>query len=283
MALLDEARALLGPPRRRLAPEGEDLAAHLRPRRGRRSPGPVPDAAADGRPALSVRLDDGGRRHRPVHRDMGAGVVVAGRRTPPGPPGLAAGRADRQLPHTKRDHGDGRPDPRAGGAGHASPRSGAHDRASAADHPGRGAGRVDAWRGAGRADGRVGTRRAGRLRRTGWSGHGGGDRSAHLLDPVASALDDAGLRFGRVGDGALDEQVTLLAIEDAKGLEFDSVMVVEPARIVRETARPAGPLRRLHPGHPAVVHRSRRGAPAAGGGGRPERPDPSIACPADPG
>ena len=54
---------------------------------------------------------------------------------------------------------------------------------------------------------------------------------------MAAALDDAGLRFGQVGDGALDEQVTLLAIEDAKGLEFDSVVVVEPARIIRETAQ----------------------------------------------
>ena len=56
-----------------------------------------------------------------------------------------------------------------------------------------------------------------------------------LLDPVAAALDASGLPYGRVGDGALDEQVTLLAIEDAKGLEFDSVVVVEPARIIRET------------------------------------------------
>jgi DNA helicase IV len=56
-----------------------------------------------------------------------------------------------------------------------------------------------------------------------------------LLEAVASAFEEAGLRFGRVGEGALDEQVSLLAIEDAKGLEFDSVVVVEPARIVRET------------------------------------------------
>jgi DNA helicase IV len=56
-----------------------------------------------------------------------------------------------------------------------------------------------------------------------------------LLDAVAEALDDAGLHFGRVGAGALDEQVTLLSIEDAKGLEFDSVTVVEPARIAEET------------------------------------------------
>ena len=58
-----------------------------------------------------------------------------------------------------------------------------------------------------------------------------------LLEAVASALDGAGLPFGQVGGGALDEQVTLLTIEDAKGLEFDSVVVVEPARIVRETAQ----------------------------------------------
>jgi DNA helicase IV len=58
-----------------------------------------------------------------------------------------------------------------------------------------------------------------------------------LLDAVGVALDASGVRYGRVGAGALDEQVTLLTIEDAKGLEFDSVIVVEPARIVRETAQ----------------------------------------------
>jgi superfamily I DNA/RNA helicase len=56
-----------------------------------------------------------------------------------------------------------------------------------------------------------------------------------LLDPVASALSAAGITFGRVGERALDERVTLLTIEDAKGLEFDAVTVVEPARIVQET------------------------------------------------
>ena len=56
-----------------------------------------------------------------------------------------------------------------------------------------------------------------------------------LLDPVAAASTDAGIPFGRVGDRALDERVTLLTIEDAKGLEFDAVIVVEPARIAQET------------------------------------------------
>ena len=56
-----------------------------------------------------------------------------------------------------------------------------------------------------------------------------------LLDAVAAALTAGGIPFGSVGDRALDERVTLLAIENAKGLEFDSVTVVEPARIAQET------------------------------------------------
>ena len=56
-----------------------------------------------------------------------------------------------------------------------------------------------------------------------------------LADPVAMAMSDAGIPFGRVGDRALDERVSLLTIEDAKGLEFDDVIVVEPARIAQET------------------------------------------------
>jgi hypothetical protein len=55
-----------------------------------------------------------------------------------------------------------------------------------------------------------------------------------LVAPVARALAQVGVDVGRVGDGALDERVTLLTIEDAKGLEFDAVTVVEPARIVAE-------------------------------------------------
>jgi DNA helicase IV len=58
-----------------------------------------------------------------------------------------------------------------------------------------------------------------------------------LFNPVAQALDSSHLPYGYVGRGALDETVTLLTIEDAKGLEFDSVTVVEPARIVKETAQ----------------------------------------------
>jgi DNA helicase IV len=58
-----------------------------------------------------------------------------------------------------------------------------------------------------------------------------------LFDLVAGALDERAVRFGGLGSGsaALDEPVTLLTITDAKGLEFDAVVVVEPARIVRES------------------------------------------------
>ena len=58
-----------------------------------------------------------------------------------------------------------------------------------------------------------------------------------LLDAMASALDSSDIRWGGVGRGALDETVSLLTVEDAKGLEFDSVTVVEPHRIVSEAAQ----------------------------------------------
>jgi DNA helicase IV len=55
---------------------------------------------------------------------------------------------------------------------------------------------------------------------------------ASLYSEARSGLVEAGIAFGEVGAGALDMQVSLLALPDAKGLEFDSVVVVEPARIV---------------------------------------------------
>ncbi|MGH9054737.1 MAG: HelD family protein [Acidimicrobiales bacterium] len=55
-----------------------------------------------------------------------------------------------------------------------------------------------------------------------------------LVEPVAGAIEAAGVPVGRAGSGALDEQVTLLTIDDAKGLEFDSVVVVEPERVAQE-------------------------------------------------
>ena len=67
--LLDEALELLGPRPRH---KDDGRGPHLRPHRGRRGPGPVPDAAARAGPALAERLDDDRRRHRAVHRRVGA-------------------------------------------------------------------------------------------------------------------------------------------------------------------------------------------------------------------
>jgi DNA helicase IV len=58
-----------------------------------------------------------------------------------------------------------------------------------------------------------------------------------LLLALADALEADGVPFGRVGHGALDSDLTLLSVEDAKGLEFDSVVVVEPVRMAAESAR----------------------------------------------
>jgi hypothetical protein len=58
---------------------------------------------------------------------------------------------------------------------------------------------------------------------------------AALLAEVRSALAGEGIVGGEVGAGALDTQVSLLALGDAKGLEFDSVVVVEPAGIVAQS------------------------------------------------
>ena len=56
-----------------------------------------------------------------------------------------------------------------------------------------------------------------------------------LAGPVAEALTAAGLEFGMAGRDALEQRLSLLSIDDAKGLEFDSVTVVEPAQIVDES------------------------------------------------
>lgn len=59
-----------------------------------------------------------------------------------------------------------------------------------------------------------------------------------LLAPAKAALEAGGVSFGEVGSGALDSRVSLLSLADAKGLEFDSVIVVEPALIA--TSGPHG-------------------------------------------
>ncbi len=59
--------------------------------------------------------------------------------------------------------------------------------------------------------------------------------ASSLLRPVAEHLAAAGVVFGEAAAGALDAPVSLLSVADAKGLEFDVVVVVEPKRIVAES------------------------------------------------
>ncbi len=56
-----------------------------------------------------------------------------------------------------------------------------------------------------------------------------------LLPTMIQAFERSGLAYGTAGKDALDEQFTILTVDDAKGLEFDAVAVVEPARMVGES------------------------------------------------
>ncbi|HUR50383.1 MAG TPA: ATP-binding domain-containing protein [Acidimicrobiales bacterium] len=58
-----------------------------------------------------------------------------------------------------------------------------------------------------------------------------------LLGSVEEALRAAGVVFGEPDRGGLDETVTLVPVEVCKGLEFDSIVVVEPAAVVEESAQ----------------------------------------------
>jgi len=79
-----------------------------------------------------------------------------------------------------------------------------------------------------------------------------------LLDNVASALVD-GLGSGVVaaGNRALDAAVSVVTVRQAKGLEFDTVVLVEPAQILAASARGANdvyvaltrPTQRLYVAH----------------------------------
>jgi DNA helicase IV len=52
-----------------------------------------------------------------------------------------------------------------------------------------------------------------------------------LATEMSEALDAAGIEHGRAATSGLDDQVTVVPISVAKGLEIDAVVVVEPARI----------------------------------------------------
>jgi DNA helicase IV len=57
---------------------------------------------------------------------------------------------------------------------------------------------------------------------------------ASLFEAIADALGEAGLKVGRATREGLDETITVVPVGLVKGLELDAVVVVEPARIVRE-------------------------------------------------
>lgn len=56
-----------------------------------------------------------------------------------------------------------------------------------------------------------------------------------LVDRIAGDLEAAGIDHGRAGVSGLERQVTVVPVSVAKGLELDSVIVVEPALIVSES------------------------------------------------
>jgi superfamily I DNA/RNA helicase len=55
-----------------------------------------------------------------------------------------------------------------------------------------------------------------------------------LAPALAEGLSRAGLSFGDASRDGLDFAITVVSVEVVKGLEFDSVVVVEPASIVDE-------------------------------------------------
>jgi DNA helicase IV len=57
---------------------------------------------------------------------------------------------------------------------------------------------------------------------------------ASLVEEVSTALDAAGIDYGRASTQALEADVTVVPMALAKGLELDGVVLVEPARVVAE-------------------------------------------------
>ena len=201
------------------------------------------DAVAAAVPALPAPLVHHRRRHRPGRirlrrRDLGGCARAAARGTRPGRRGhrMATGDSHRQLPHTQPDRHGGGCDGR---------------RARAAGHPGDlGAGeRLADRRGARRpaASGRRAARRrswtrcartAPWMRRAPWPSSPGSTRwrTSSTRCPRTRQLD-----VGRGSEG-LTRPIVVLSPQDAKGLEFDAVVIVDPAGIVDATARGAAAL-----------------------------------------
>ena len=209
LVLVDEAEAVLN-----------GVGPHLRPRGRGRGAGPLGDGAARRRPPLPVALDDRARRPRPGHRARGP--VELGRRGRA--PRLAADRVDRgaraRLPGAGADPRRRQPPaarrwrPACGPA-----------RSVRLDGPAPSSCR--------RPPDDLPARTAGEVRAlaTAWSSVGlvvpgavaraGGGRPRARRGSTSARVPAAGSR------GA----VTLLDPPEAKGLEFDAVVVVEPSAI----------------------------------------------------
>ena len=58
-----------------------------------------------------------------------------------------------------------------------------------------------------------------------------------LLEELAAGLEAKGIAFSRADRQGIEAQVTLIPVGTVKGLEFDAVVVVEPARIIAESTQ----------------------------------------------
>jgi len=91
-----------------------------------------------------------------------------------------------------------------------------------------------------------------------------------MLAAIGEALDQAGVEFAYADRRGLDAPITLLAVGVVKGLEFDSVVVVEPSHIVQEEVQGlralyvalTRPTRRLAIVHAGELPASLAGAPS---------------------
>ncbi len=194
----------------------------LRPHCGRRGAGPLAHAVAHAGPPVALGLHDRRGRHRTGHRALGPGRV--GRHHAPPEPAAAdpAGGADRELPHPGRGRGAGRPGPGRRRAGIPPPRpvrqSGFPPRIVATSRFGLGATLAELARE------EVAAVAPGRVAVLG---------PTVMLPELTRALDEAGLDPidpATLGDG-LAAGLVVLPADETNGLEFDSVIVVEPSLI----------------------------------------------------
>ena len=226
-------------PDRRGARRGrQDLGVRARDRG--RGAGAVGDGLADADAPLPGQVDDD-RRRRGADRRPGRGRVLGPgpRPVPAGP--LAAGRADHQLPDPGRDHGRrrgpadrDRPRPRAAALG-----ARVRPAAVAAGRGPNGQPVMTSPVLASRATGSPATLAAAAAKLAGLTGDGRlgvivpASRLAELTEAVTAALP--AVASGDEVD--LESPVVVLSTRQAKGLEFDSVLIADPGLILAESPR----------------------------------------------